>query len=168
MRFGIRARLTARYVAVFLTCGAAMVCLNYVILTLAAWEPTPQLGVAVPPSHSARGPSWSTPQRRWSTTLSRRNRPGGAIEVATGLEGSRAFLIARSDGQLVPDEEVPRLAKPFHRLHGDGAGFGPRHRQRGRGPPRRRTQGRGPLRRRPGRDPVVAAFDWALSDIVRE
>jgi signal transduction histidine kinase len=60
----------------------------------------------------------------------RHNVAGGALEVATGVAGRRAFVQVRNDGSPVPADAVPRLFEPFRRLDGDrtgsdrGAGLG--------------------------------------------
>jgi signal transduction histidine kinase len=60
----------------------------------------------------------------------RHNQPGGALEVATGVAGRRAFVQVRNDGVSIPLDAVSRLFEPFRRLDGDrtgserGAGLG--------------------------------------------
>jgi signal transduction histidine kinase len=60
----------------------------------------------------------------------RHNVRGGAVEVATGTAGRRAYVLVRNDGAVVAIDVVPRLFEPFRRLDGDrtgadrGAGLG--------------------------------------------
>jgi signal transduction histidine kinase len=44
------------------------------------------------------------------------NVPDGRVEVATGAEGTRAFLSVTNTGPRVPPEMVDRLLQPFQRL----------------------------------------------------
>jgi signal transduction histidine kinase len=45
----------------------------------------------------------------------RHNRPGGHVEVATGTEHSRAWLVVTNSGPRIPANEVERLFEPFQR-----------------------------------------------------
>jgi signal transduction histidine kinase len=58
----------------------------------------------------------------------RHNRPGGGVDVSTGVRDGRAVVRVSNDGEPLPPEALPRLLEPFQRLdrhaHGDGAGLG--------------------------------------------
>jgi signal transduction histidine kinase len=58
----------------------------------------------------------------------RHNRPGGAIDVSTGVRDGRVVVRVSNDGDPLPPEAIPRLLEPFQRLdrhaRGDGAGLG--------------------------------------------
>jgi signal transduction histidine kinase len=42
----------------------------------------------------------------------------GYVEIATGIREQHAFLTLTNSGRSIAPEEVPRLLKPFERLHG--------------------------------------------------
>lgn len=60
----------------------------------------------------------------------RYNRPGGRVEVMTGVEAGRAVLMVTNTGPVIAAAEVNRLLEPFQRLgsdrtsHQDGFGLG--------------------------------------------
>jgi signal transduction histidine kinase len=58
----------------------------------------------------------------------RHNRPGGGVDVSTGVGRDRAFVRVTNDGEPLPPDALPRLLEPFQRLdrhaRGDGAGLG--------------------------------------------
>lgn len=60
----------------------------------------------------------------------RYNKPGGRIEVVTGIKSGSAVLSVTNTGPVVPDTAVPRLFQPFQRLspgradRRDGFGLG--------------------------------------------
>jgi signal transduction histidine kinase len=51
----------------------------------------------------------------------RHNRPGGWVEVTTGLDGTKAVVTVRNSGAVIPPEEVERLFEPFQRLTSERA-----------------------------------------------
>jgi signal transduction histidine kinase len=54
----------------------------------------------------------------------RHNRPGGAVEVRTGVDDDGAFLIVANDGVAIAPEAVGALFETFHRPAADRAGVG--------------------------------------------
>ncbi len=42
----------------------------------------------------------------------------GHVEIATGIDRQHALLMVANSGPKIPPEEVPRLLRPFQRLHG--------------------------------------------------
>jgi signal transduction histidine kinase len=58
----------------------------------------------------------------------RHNRPGGGVDVSTGVRDGRAVVRVANDGEPLPPDALPRLLEPFQRLdrhaRGDGAGLG--------------------------------------------
>jgi signal transduction histidine kinase len=52
------------------------------------------------------------------------NRPGGLLEVTTGVEAGSAFLLVRSDGEPIGQTAVDTLFEPFQRLRAEGKGPG--------------------------------------------
>jgi signal transduction histidine kinase len=48
----------------------------------------------------------------------RHNVPEGHVELTTGTDHQRAFLMVANSGPAIPAKELPRLLQPFQRLHG--------------------------------------------------
>jgi signal transduction histidine kinase len=54
----------------------------------------------------------------------RHNRPGGRLDVRTGMRGADAVLEVVNGGDRIDPEQAETLAEPFRRLDGAADGFG--------------------------------------------
>jgi len=54
----------------------------------------------------------------------RHNEPGGFLEVLTGSEAGRAFVVVRNGGAVIDPSDAQTLPEPFRRLGRGVAGFG--------------------------------------------